>query len=43
VLALKAVIDRALAIKLPWVRTVTGYGIGSIAAMWFVQRFALMF
>ena len=43
VLVLKALVDRVLAIKPPWVRTVTGYGIGSLAAMWFVQRFALMF
>jgi hydrogenase/urease accessory protein HupE len=43
VLALKALADRVLAIKLPWLRTVTGYGIGSLAAMWFVQRLALMF
>ena len=42
VLALKAIVDRALAIKLPWARTLTGYGIGSLAAMWFVQRVALM-
>jgi len=43
VLALKALVDRVLGIKLPWLRTVTGYGIGSLAAMWFVQRLALFF
>ncbi len=43
VLALKALVDRVLVIKLPWLRTVTGYGIGSLAAMWFVQRLALFF
>jgi hydrogenase/urease accessory protein HupE len=42
VLGLKAVIDRALTVKLPWARTVAGYGIGSLAAVWFVQRVGLM-
>jgi hydrogenase/urease accessory protein HupE len=41
-LALKAIFDRLMDIKLPWVRTVTGYGIGSLAAVWFVQRLAIM-
>jgi hypothetical protein len=26
----------------PWARAVAGYGIGSLAAVWFVQRIALM-
>ena len=42
VLALKATIDRLMVIKWPWARTVSGYGIGSLAAVWFVQRLALM-
>jgi hydrogenase/urease accessory protein HupE len=42
VIALKAIVERLLAVKLPWARTVTGYGIGSLAAVWFVQRLALM-
>jgi hydrogenase/urease accessory protein HupE len=42
VIALKALADRLLAIKLPLARTMTSYGIGSLAAVWFVQRFALM-
>jgi hypothetical protein len=42
VLALKAIFDRPMDIKLPWARTVTGYGIGSLAAVWFVQRLAIM-
>jgi hydrogenase/urease accessory protein HupE len=42
VLALKAIFDRLMDIKLPWARTVTGYGIGSLAAVWFVQRLAIM-
>jgi hydrogenase/urease accessory protein HupE len=41
-LALKAIIDRMLVFKPTWARTVTGYGIGSLAAFWFVQRLALM-
>jgi hydrogenase/urease accessory protein HupE len=43
VLALMAIVDRLLVVKLPWARTVAGYGIGSLAAVWFVQRLALMF
>lgn len=43
VLALKAIVDRLLLVKLPWARSVAGYGIGSLAAVWFVQRLALMF
>ena len=42
VLASKAFIDRLTVIKLPWARTIAGYGIGSMAAIWFVQRLALM-
>lgn len=42
VLGLKAVFDRFLELKQPWARTAIGYGIGSLAAMWFVQRVALM-
>jgi hydrogenase/urease accessory protein HupE len=42
VLALMAAINRLPAIKTPWARTLTGYGIGSLAAVWFVQRVALM-
>lgn len=42
VLALKAGVDRLLVVKLPWARTVAGYGIGSLAAVWFVQRLTLM-
>ena len=42
VLALKTIIDRLTVIKLPWARTIAGYGIGSLAAVWFIQRFALM-
>jgi len=42
VLALKAVLDRLLALELPWARSAAGYGIGSLAAVWFVQRVALM-
>ena len=41
-LALKAIINRLLAFKPTWARTVTSYGIGSLAAVWFVQRLALM-
>jgi hypothetical protein len=42
VLGLKAVFDRVLEFKRPWARTAIGYGIGSLAAVWFVQRVALM-
>ena len=42
VLALKAMVDRLMRVKLPWAPTLTGYGIGSLAAVWFVQRLALM-
>ena len=43
VLGLKTVFDRILEVKRPWARTAVGYGIGSLAALWFVQRFTLMF
>jgi hydrogenase/urease accessory protein HupE len=42
VLAVKTVADRLLDLKVPWARTVASYGIGSLAAVWFVQRFAAM-
>ncbi len=46
VLAMKAVFDRVVAPKLTpklsWVRNAAGYGIGSLAAVWFVQRVALI-
>jgi len=42
VLGLKAVADRLLTLKLPWARAATSYGVGSLAAVWFVQRVALM-
>ena len=42
VLGLKVLIDRASTVEVPWARAVAGYGIGSLAAEWFVQRIALM-
>jgi hydrogenase/urease accessory protein HupE len=42
VLGLKAVAERALTVKVLWARAVAGYGIGSLAAVWFVQRIGLM-
>jgi hypothetical protein len=42
VLGLKAIVYRLLELKVPWARTATGYGIGSLAAVWFVQRLAIM-
>jgi len=42
VIALKTVADRLLDLKVPWARTAASYGIGSLAAVWFVQRFAAM-
>ena len=41
-LGLKALIDRASTVSVPWARAVAGYGIGSLAAVWFVQRVAVM-
>jgi len=40
VLGLVAVVDRLLALRLPWLRDVTAYGIGSVAAVWVIQRTA---
>lgn len=42
VLGLRVVVGRALTVEAPWARIVAGYGIGSLAAVWFVQRIALM-
>jgi hydrogenase/urease accessory protein HupE len=42
VLGLRVVVGRALTVEAPWARIVSGYGIGSLAAVWFVQRIALM-
>ena len=42
VLALKVIVDHLIALKPPWVRNATGYAIGSLAAMWFLQRVTLM-
>jgi hydrogenase/urease accessory protein HupE len=42
VLALMTAGGRLLTINLPWLRSVTSYGIGSVAAIWFIQRFATM-
>jgi len=42
VLAAKALFNRLLKLKLPWLQTALGYGIGSLAAVWFVQRVALI-
>jgi hydrogenase/urease accessory protein HupE len=38
VLALAAVADRLLALRLPRLRDATAYVIGSVAAVWFIQR-----
>ena len=43
VLAIRATIERLLVFKLPWLRSALGYGIGSLAAVWLVQRVALFF
>jgi hydrogenase/urease accessory protein HupE len=42
VLGLMSVVNMAFEFKRPWVRTTVGYGIGSLAAVWFVQRVMLM-
>jgi hydrogenase/urease accessory protein HupE len=42
VIALKAIVDRLLVVNLPGARAVAGYGIGSLAAVWFAQRIVLM-
>ena len=41
-LGLKALAERALSLEVPWARAVTAYGVGSLAAVWFVQRVAFM-
>jgi hypothetical protein len=38
VLALIASLDRLIALRVPRLRDVTAYGIGSLAATWFIQR-----
>lgn len=38
VLAVKFLLDQLLQLELPWLRFVTGYGIGCIAAFWFAER-----
>jgi len=38
VLMLATVVDRLLALRLPRLRDVTAYAIGSVAAVWFIQR-----
>jgi len=38
VLVLAAVVDRLLALRVPRLRDVTAYAIGSVAAVWFIQR-----
>jgi hydrogenase/urease accessory protein HupE len=38
VLALAALVDRLMALRLPWLRNATAYAIGSVAAVWFIQR-----
>lgn len=40
VLALIASLDRLIALHVPRLRDVTAYGIGSLAATWFIQRLA---
>lgn len=40
VLALVAVAKHLLAVRLHWLRNVTAYAIGSIAAVWFIERTA---
>jgi hydrogenase/urease accessory protein HupE len=42
VLGLMAVVNMVFEFKRPWSRTAVGYGIGSLAAVWFVQRVMLM-
>jgi hypothetical protein len=38
VLAFVGALDRLLAMRMPRLREVTAYGIGSLAAAWFIQR-----
>jgi hydrogenase/urease accessory protein HupE len=40
VLAVTAAIDRLLALRMPRLRDATAYAIGSVAAVWFIQRTA---
>lgn len=41
VVGASALVRRALSLDRKWLRTAVGYGIGSLAAVWFVQRVAL--
>ncbi|MEM8574483.1 MAG: HupE/UreJ family protein [Pseudomonadota bacterium] len=41
VLGAGAVVRKLVSFERPWLRTAVGYGIGSLAAVWFVQRVAL--
>lgn len=41
VIGLSSLIRRVLPVDRKWLRTALGYGIGSLAAVWFVQRVAL--
>ena len=38
VLALAAVVERLPAMRVPWLRNLAAYAIGSVAAVWFLQR-----
>jgi len=42
VLGVRAIVERLVLINLAWLRNVTAYGIGSLAAVWFVQRVVFM-
>jgi hydrogenase/urease accessory protein HupE len=42
VLALVAIVGHLSMVRRPWARTIIGYGIGSLASVWFVQRLALL-
>jgi hydrogenase/urease accessory protein HupE len=42
VLGLMAVVNMVFEFKRPWARAAIGYSIGSLAAVWFIQRVALM-
>ncbi|MGB6907948.1 MAG: HupE/UreJ family protein, partial [Methyloceanibacter sp.] len=41
-LGLKVAVYRLLDLKVSWARAAAGYGIGSLAAVWFVQRVGIM-
>lgn len=41
VLGAGALVRRVFVLERPWLRTALGYGIGSLAAVWFVERVAL--